>query len=408
MTEEKKVSRSHRLCPCNPMDIEGIQSWLEDMAAQGLILENESVFCGFWSFEKATPRKAFYRLEVIRGKFLEDTDTPREEMVETAEAMGWEYVTRYGSFYIYRSFDPLARPLHTDPELQSMTVRWLRRRCWSDLILDLIYVLVLFFLRRSSVGQVFLGAATVGLVYALCLLGLMAFFLLRPIANIYYLQRAIRKLKAVGTLAGGKAWRPKAPLWITSRILPMLFLIGVTGGLLSGLVHATEAYPLEQYSGSAPFLSIKQLYPDGTVTSRTDMGDYNTFLQWNTALSRNTQWTESGSITLAGESHHFILRLHIHETSSPWLAKGVFSDYYAEDAQRYNGKRFEAESTPETLLDEVKVYSSYGIRYILLRQGSTVIHGTVQIRHGEDPDRWEDWLVATEALLTRQLTPTQP
>jgi len=401
MTEERKVSRSHRLCPCGSMDIEGIQSWLEDLAMEGLLLERESIFCGFWSFERTAPRKAVYRLEVVRGKFLEDTDAPREEVVETADAMGWEYVTRYGSFYIYRSFDPLARPLHTDPELQSMTVRWLRRRCWSDLILDLIYVLVLILLRRSTLGQVFLGAATVGLVYALCLLGLMAFFLLRPIANIYYLQRAIRKLKTAGALSGGKAWKPRARLWAASRILPVLLLLGVAGGLLTGLVHSTESYPLEEYSGNAPFLSMEQLYPEATVTDRTDMGDYNTFLQWDTALSRNTQWTESGSITLEGESHYFILRLHIHETCGSWLAKGVFRDYYAEDAHRYNGKRFEEGSAPETDLDQVLVYSSYGIRYLLIRHGGTVIHGTVQIRHGEDPDRWQDWLLAMEALLTR-------
>ena len=81
MSEEKKIHRSHRLCPCNPMDIEGIQTWLEDMAQDGLILEKESVFFGFWSFEKSTPQKVLYRLEVVQGKFLEDTDTPQLDML---------------------------------------------------------------------------------------------------------------------------------------------------------------------------------------------------------------------------------------------------------------------------------------------------------------------------------------
>ena len=38
MTEEKKV---YRLCPCFSHDIEGIQTWLEDLAMDGLFLMPE-------------------------------------------------------------------------------------------------------------------------------------------------------------------------------------------------------------------------------------------------------------------------------------------------------------------------------------------------------------------------------
>ena len=122
MSEEKKIHRSHRLCPCNPMDIEGIQTWLEDMAQDGLILEKESVFFGFWSFEKSTPQKVLYRLEVVQGKFLEDTDTPQLDMLETAEAMGWEYVTKYAEFNrFYKNYT-----------LEKLPV-WLLNSCCDDL-----------------------------------------------------------------------------------------------------------------------------------------------------------------------------------------------------------------------------------------------------------------------------------
>ena len=220
MAEEKKVSRCHRLCPCSAKDIEGIQSWLEDMAQEGLLLERDSVFCGLWSFEKTAPRKALYRLEVIRGKFMEDTDAPREEIVETAGAMGWEYVTRYGTFYIYRSFDPAARPLHTDPALQAMTVKFLRRRCWSDLIWNLLYVIFLFFLSSSAFGQLFRITAAFGYLCAAGIVGLLVVFLLRPGVGVYYLHRAIRRLRTVGALDTKRPWRQKASLWIAARILP--------------------------------------------------------------------------------------------------------------------------------------------------------------------------------------------
>ena len=401
MTEEKKIKRSHRLCPCNAMDMEGIQSWLEDLAMEGLLLERDSIFCGFWSFEKTAPRKAQYRLEVIQAKFLEDTDCPGEEMVETAEAMGWEYVTRYGQFYIYRSFDPQARPLHTDPAVQALTVKWLSRRCWTDLLLDMVYVAVIFFLRRSSIGLIFRDTATFGFVYALCFLGLFAGFLLRPATHVYYLRRAIRQLKAMGSLESKRPWKKGAVYWLAGRILPALFLTGVLTGLGVGLIQATDQRPVAEYTGDAPFVSIQALYPEGEITSRTDMGDYNTFTQWNTALSENLQWTESGNITIDGKNYHFILRLHIHETAGELLAKGVFLDYYHEDAHRYHGKRFETEEVPPLDVDALKIYSSYDIRYILLRQGSTVIHATVTVSQGQESNRWQDWLQASVDKLTK-------
>lgn len=394
MSEEKNVQHSHRLCPCNPMDIEGIQSWLEDLALEGLILEQESVFFGFWCFAKTAPQKIQYRLEVVRGGFMEDTDTPREEVVETAEAMGWEYVTKYRSFYIYRSFDPMARPLHTDPAVQALTVKYLRRQTWTNLILDLLYAIVLLFLRRSSFGFVFKDLAMIGPVYVFCYLGLFLLFIIRPITHVYYLHKAIKQLKKGNSLDQKKIWKQNATFWICSKIVPLFLLIGTIGGLIAGLANSMDTHSLEFYTGNAPFVSIQEVYPKGTVTSRTDMGDYNTFLNWSTSLSENTEWNESGHITVDGKSRHFILRITCYQTAAEWIAKGLASDCYTEVKNRYHEKHFEDLESPDVDIDFIRVYSSYGIRYVLLRQDNVVIHGTVSIDEGQDADHWEDWLHA--------------
>lgn len=395
MSEEKKVRRSHRLCPCNPMDIEGIQTWLEDLAEEGLILEQESVFFGFWSFVRTAPRKVQYRLEIIRGGFLEDTETPREEVVEASEAMGWEYVTRYRSFYIYRSFDPTARPLNTDPAVQALTVKYLRRQTWVNLIWEALYVFLMLFLRRSSFGFVFKDLAAIGPIYVICYLGLFSFFIVRSLTHVFYLQRAVKRLKSGGCLDQKKPWKPRAALWIAAKIVPVFLLIGTFGGLFAGLVNSTESRPLEAYTDDAPFVSIQEVYPEGTVTSRTDMGDYNTFLSWSTSVSRNTEWKESGNINIDGKNRHFILRITCYETAAEWIAKGLVNDCYTGDKNRYHGKRFEDFDAPDLEVDFLQVYSSYGIRYVLLRQGNVVIHGTVSITEGQDADYWQDWLHAT-------------
>ena len=47
--------RLYRLPPCPPYDVEATESWLEDMAAQGWMLEKNNIFLGVAAFEKAEP-----------------------------------------------------------------------------------------------------------------------------------------------------------------------------------------------------------------------------------------------------------------------------------------------------------------------------------------------------------------
>ena len=36
-----RKTRALRLCPCPPYDVEGMESWLSDLAARGLLLEED-------------------------------------------------------------------------------------------------------------------------------------------------------------------------------------------------------------------------------------------------------------------------------------------------------------------------------------------------------------------------------
>ena len=59
MSDPKYVSR---FPPCPLYDVEGIESWLEDLAKQGLILTKAGLFCGFAEFEQTDPKPMRYRL----------------------------------------------------------------------------------------------------------------------------------------------------------------------------------------------------------------------------------------------------------------------------------------------------------------------------------------------------------
>jgi hypothetical protein len=82
-----------------------------------------------------------------------------------------------------------------------------------------------------------------------------------------------------------------------------------------------------------------------------------------------------------------------------WLAKGLAEDFYRYERFRYNGKRFENLEVPETKLDSVRVYSSYGITHVLIRHGNVVIDAVVSISDGDQHNNWQLWLERTEAML---------
>ena len=77
---------AHRFPPCPVYDIEGLESWLEDLAKQGLVLTKAGLFFGFAEFEKTAPKSMRYRLQPLpKKKFLEDRG-PADVAMELAEA----------------------------------------------------------------------------------------------------------------------------------------------------------------------------------------------------------------------------------------------------------------------------------------------------------------------------------
>ena len=127
--EEKKTY--YRVVPCPSYDVEGMESWLEDLAEAGLFLTTDGFFFGFGFFHKEEPRKVKYRLQAseVQGSiFWSDADEPETEQKELSEALGWEFVCRRGEFYIYRSAKEDVRELNTDPEVQAITMKQVQKR----------------------------------------------------------------------------------------------------------------------------------------------------------------------------------------------------------------------------------------------------------------------------------------
>ena len=131
--EEKKTY--YRLAPCPSYDVEGIESWLEDLAEEGLFLTNDGFFCGFGFFHKEEPKKVKYRLQAksSHGSFVTDSYEPLKEEMELSRELGWEFVVSHGEFFIYRSIEENVRELNSDPEVQAITLKEVKKRQFSSI-----------------------------------------------------------------------------------------------------------------------------------------------------------------------------------------------------------------------------------------------------------------------------------
>ena len=140
MTEERfvKDAQYKELRPANVYDVAANETWLEDMARQGYRLVGMTGWSGV--FERAEPFVCRYRMQPLPKK----EKRPPEEMVEAYRELGWEYAgTIPGTFHVWRCEDPTAPELDTDPVVQGMGYRYLRRKMHRNIVLDLVLLTVL-------------------------------------------------------------------------------------------------------------------------------------------------------------------------------------------------------------------------------------------------------------------------
>ena len=404
MSEETKERRAYRICPCSSYDAEVIQSWLEDLSREGLLLEKEGFFGGIFTFLHAAPQRAVYRLEPVqkKGSIFDDINQPEPEILELSEQLGWEFLVRYGMFYIFRSTDPHPRELHTDLEVQTIALDAVRKRQRSTLLCSVAMVCSWFFLRSYGFRYIFRNAITISPVYTAAYLLFILWLVLDPIRALVQLHTYRKRLLAGDALTRKSDWKHRSSMHIFYRVMPAVLVLLIIICPLSTLIRTAERTPLEDYSTDPPFVTVADMIPDGKYENpgRT-IGDYNTMLLWSTSLApTNIEWDEQAKVTGAdGSVYSGILHIDYHDTLSPWLAEGLFQDYYTYEVNRYSGKRFEDLESPQVAADDIRVFSSYGILHILLRQDDVVLHATVLLTDQEENPLWEEWAVATAQRL---------
>lgn len=239
-----------KFLPVQIYDVHGIELWLEELSAQGLILDSFG-FRRSAIFRPGNPEPGVrYRLEP--SIFRADKETPEsrgkadwetvdyEKNAEYAR-YGWEYVDNIPKFYtIYRCRDRSAEELHTDP----VTLGYLFQRiCAVHTTWLLILALILlsrllerFLLPSDGAGYsasllfIALDMLTVNPLCGAFFLLLLAWFFLLCLIDARNTRRLwkLRRRLADGIPPERDRRYPCSPLWNAAAVaVPMVLLCGL-------------------------------------------------------------------------------------------------------------------------------------------------------------------------------------
>lgn len=376
---------AYRIPPCPDYDIEGMESWLEDMAAKGYILEKDGFFAGLVTFVKTTPKKMKYRLEATatNGGLFSSEHEPEADAIQMNQDMGWEYVARRGQFHIYASTDPNAPELNTDPQVQALTLKALSKYLRRSLIQTVVTFAILYLMHYSNVtvtGAIVLGSWRVAL-----LIGLAAFGFLREINRFLTILRLRRQLQRGLALSHRSDYQKRGYRHIISSTANTVLWIILFVSTIGVIATASDKQPLGAHAGDFPFHTLSDLYPEAQIEHKNAIL-YSEYTQWSDPIAPvNYDFTEFADVTHPdGTTDSCYLTLNYHELRWEWTARMLAREFPSQKGanplmqtlSRLTGKD-PVEVHPLTGVDaDYAVYCTNKYRtatYIVLQKGRTVI-----------------------------------
>lgn len=405
MKEPKTV---YRYPPCPDYDVEAMESWLSDMAARGLVLTRDGFFFGFGIFEKTEPKALRYRLEA--SKYISGTLSeynPPEEAQELYEAMGWQFVAARGNFYIYCTDDPAARELHTDPQVQAMTLDAARKRIRNNVIFEIVWIIIMFafYLGRGVSGTpLLLAAIAFGTPGTLLFLAVLGWSVAEMFHRLIWLGKLRKRMRSGELLSHDKDWRKGRGRYIAGIIINWLLTLTLAGVLFSSCVNAVEdknEMPLDEFTGTVPFATMKDFMPDCSYTpDKTSLG-----YQLNTVEIRSDflapliiEYCENGDLDGA-DGFHLSGGLDITyiEARNEWIARELVREIQADAKGSNHYKPMELSIDG---MDQCAAYIDI-FPTVTLRKGNTVIRA--EFYHTSDAEiSLEQWAgIIAESIMDR-------
>lgn len=370
-----KAKKVYRIPPCPDYDVESMESWLTDMAADGYVLVEDGIFAGVATFEKTQPQKLKYRLEAAQkstSMWADDGGEPDPEAVELSKLYGWKYVAKRGRFYIYCSDDPTVREMNTDPQVQALALDYVRKS-QRDHVFTIIWWTLMYPLIGIR-GALLLFSVNVGSWLMLMALGCVIWGIINSAIGLSHLNRMKKDLLETGQLYTGRNWKDGRTKYLFTEICRVLLIIVWIIAAFVGVYRASDdsnATPLKDFSGEVPFATMADFAPDGEYELE-NWGFSNSVRIWDDILSPcSVDWDELAHIDLPdGRTLEGGLYVDYNELPYDWMAAWAAKEYWIIDLK----KREKSLELPQLDLDYAVGYTDGIFPTVILRKDNKVIH----------------------------------
>lgn len=391
--------------PCPVLDMEAMQTWLEDLSREGYLLKDCSKTSHKFHFYKIEPLPTRYRLTPVSDKIEEWNLRPNEEFVSISEAYGWEHVCSSYRIHIFRAYDENAREIHTDPAVQAQAVWQLGRRILRTALFWLMAPLGYFFLIYALGGgrfwqSILIDSAGIQIDLAYLVLFAMA----ASTVELLRLYPLYKRLKQGNAPVKRKEWKKKAPVHraLLRAYRPLLVILAFV--VVMGRHAYRDQVDFQDLPGVAtgvPFLTAADLAQESDIQSAKRMEDVNYMRHWSHILSPvNYDWAEIVEV-VGNDGTEGLLSIHVfyHEPRYDWLAERLAGEY-AKNAKQTGT---EMTASPQVSADLAYFYyDEYGKPAAVLRYGNTVIRVDFPRTDLDVPTmKFEYWIEAMDSLLSR-------
>lgn len=345
----RKSLYAYRIPPCSRYDIAGMESWLEDMAAQGLFLDKDGLFLGIATFLRGEPERLRFRLEATdtTGGILSPQHDPDEDAIALYRQMGWHYRGRWGQFHIYASDDPHAPEPHTDPKVHAMTIHALTRFQRSRLLGFVLYSAMMYVLYGS---MLFSATAIWGVGLTATAISFLLASPAQELINLVKMSRLKKRLKKGIPMEHRTDYKKHAPrvhagraaLWIAGIILTVSLF-----RFWSVSITEENRITLSDWSEPLPFLTAQEVFPQGQVHSN-DLFQSNGLTHWSNWIAKDhydyTHWCD---VELpGGETVDCSMKVLYFDTRFDWFALGLARELTTQAAGTPLERRIQGEPDP--------------------------------------------------------------
>ena len=393
--------------PCPVLDIEAMQTWLEDMSMEGYLLKSCSKGRHKFEFYKIEPLRTRYRLTPVSDKIEEWNLRPNEEFASITDAFGWEHVCSNYRLHIFRAYDENVREIHTYASVQKQAIRQLGWRIIKTALTWLVIPLVYFFIIYVFGGANYFwqsvlinssGSQIIMVYFAM-------FAMVRSIIELVRLYPLYKRLKHGYAPVNRKEWKKKASVHRAAfRAYPVIMIVLAILVVMgrSAYRYSVDFKELPVVGTGLPFLSVADMAQDSDVLSAERMEDVNYMRNWSHVLSPvNYEWAEIVEVVGNDGTEGLVsIQLWYHETKYLWLADNLTQEYLAKAKQTGT----EMAEKPETSADIAYFYyNEYGKPAAVLKYGNSVISVEFPRSDFDIPTlKFEYWIETLDNTLPRK------